>query len=61
MSCTNPNHGFFLRAGVPCDCAITSRLVNGRLVDCTVREEREAHSTMLISAVAIRNRMRRHG
>ena len=40
--CPNHNHDYFIRHGIPCDCAITSMVVDGRRVDATVAEKREA-------------------
>lgn len=44
MTCTNHNHAYFVRHGIPCDCAITSRVVNGIRVDTTLREKQEAEA-----------------
>lgn len=41
-TCKQINHDFFIRAGVPCDCAITSMVVDGKRVDCTAREKGDA-------------------
>lgn len=37
-TCTDPNHAWCIRHGVPCYCAITTAKVGGQLVDCTVRQ-----------------------
>lgn len=42
MTCKNLNHAWFIRHGIPCDCAITSMNVNGKRVDCTAREKGDA-------------------